>query len=168
MDLKVKTTSIFLLTDTPLNVLATHAFAEQSIGRIVQNLTPFDQTKSLPRYTIFIKREEDLYSFVMQVPELAWEMLEYAEEPLELVYPQRKYQPPFNDENFISIRLVKEDKLSQLVHKFGPLITFPLKKEAPYPDLPIDEEIHCGDKKNQYQHVKTMRLFDDGSFTFLR
>ncbi|WPP51525.1 hypothetical protein [Catalinimonas niigatensis] len=166
--MKVKTTAIFLLTNTPQQILATHAFAEQSITRIVQYLKPSTEFTGLPRYTIFIKHEEDLHAFVKQIPELAWEMLEYAEEPLELVYPQKKYSPPFEDDNFISIRLVKQNKLNQLVHKFGPLITFPLEPSASYPDLPIDEEINCGDKKSPYHSVKTMKLFDDGSFTFLR
>jgi hypothetical protein len=165
--LKINATTIFLLTHTPLKVLATHAFAHESILRIVEYLK-FPKNDPLPPYTIWIKREEDLHAFVRQVPELAWEMLEYAEEPLELIYPQKKYTPPFEDENFISIRLVRQDKLQQIVQKYGPLITFPLEQDASYPDLPKDEEIHCGDKKSTHHRVKTMKLFEDGSFTFLR
>lgn len=165
--MKVKTNTIFLLTHTPLKVVATHAFAQESIMRIVEHLK-FQNDDPLPHYTIMIRREEDLHTFVRQVPELAWEMLEYAEKPLELIYPHKKYIPPFEDQSFISIRLVKQEKLQQIVQKYGPLITFPLEPGASYPDLPIDEEINCSDKKSTYHRVKTMKLFEDGSFTFLR
>lgn len=148
--------------------MATHAFAEESIQHIVQHLKPSPTFEGLPRYTILIHREEDLHDFVQQIPELAWEMLEYAEEPLELIYPKKKYISPFDDATFISIRLVRQDKLMQLIRKFGPLITFPIAAEDAYPNLPVDEEIDCSDKKSPYRTVKTMKLFEDGSFTFLR
>lgn len=166
--LKVKSNAILLLTNTPLNVIATHAFAKENIDTIVQNLNIHNDSP-LPSYTILINQEEDLHHFVSHIPELAWEMLEYAEEPLELVYPKKKYQSPLDtQESFISIRVVKSKTISQLVKKHGPLITFSvdfLKKEN---TLSIDEEINCNEKNSPYQKVKTMKLFEDGSFTFLR
>lgn len=165
--MKTKTNAIFLLTHTPFNLLATYAFAHESISQIVQHIK-FNE-KPFPKYTILIHREEDIHAFVRQVPELAWEMMEYAEEPLELLYPQKKYIPPFEDDTFISVRLVRQEKLIQVVRKFGPLISFPVEQDASYADsLLINEEINCSDKKNQYTSVKTMKLYEDGSFTFLR
>lgn len=166
--MKVKSNAILLLNNTPLNVIATHAFAKENIDRIVQNLNIHNDSPH-PSYTILINQEEDLHRFVSHIPDLAWEMLEYAEEPLELVYPKKKYQSSLDtQDNFISIRVVKSRNLSQVVKKNGPLITFSvdlLKKDN---SLPIDEEINCNEKNSPYQKVKTMKLFEDGSFTFLR
>ncbi|MEK6478882.1 hypothetical protein WJR50_15150 [Catalinimonas sp. 4WD22] len=166
--MKVKSNAILLLTNTPLNVIATHAFAKENIDKVVQNLKNHHNSP-LPYHTILINQEEDLHHFVSHIPDLAWEMLEYAEEPLELVYPKKKYQSPLDaQDNFISIRVVKSRNLSQIVKKYGPLITFLANLLKEDNSLPIDEEINCSEKNSPYQKVKTMKLFEDGSFTFLR
>ncbi|MDF9796901.1 L-threonylcarbamoyladenylate synthase [Catalinimonas alkaloidigena] len=165
--MKVKSTALLLLRNTPLDVIATHAFANDSIDTIIQNLN-IDNNSTLPHYTILISREEDLHSFVTNIPELAWEMLEYAEEPLELLYPKKKYQNALDRDEFISIRVVKSPKLKQVVQQYGPLITISadlLKRDN---SLTINKEINCSEKNNPYNQVKTMKLFSDGSFTFLR
>ncbi len=155
------------MTNTPINVIATHPFATESITRIIQH-TRSNKENPLPAYTILIHREEDLHHFVQNIPDLAWEMLEYAEEPLELVFPKKKYKSPFEDDDSICLRLVRQGKLSQLIRKYGALITFPVVVKAALPVSLIDEEINCTDPQNQYKYVKTMKLFEDGTFTFLR
>lgn len=164
--MKVKSTSIFLLSHSPEKLIATNAYAKESIQQILDNLKP-EAAKHTPAFTIFINQEGDLYHFTSTIPELAWEMLEYAQEPLNILYPKSKYNISLSQENYISVRLVNTDKLTQLVRKNGVLITFPyhlLKKEH---NLKIDEEINCQEKNSSYTSVKTMKLFEDDSFTFL-
>lgn len=166
---KVKSTSIFLLSNTPENVVATHAFARESILTIMDHMIPASANPATS-YSIWISREEDLHDFVFHIPDLAWEMLEYAEEPLEILYPKRKYNPTSasDTQSHISVRLVKGEKLIHFVKKNGPLISFPLSVLDNQLSTVVDEEYDLRDKGNNYSVVKSMKLFEDGSFTFLR
>ncbi|WKN30611.1 hypothetical protein PZB74_16740 [Porifericola rhodea] len=163
--MKTKTTSVFLLKNTPETLIGTHVYAKDTIERIRANAGASNDES--PNYSILIYREEDIHYFVSQVPELAWEMIEYAEEPLELLLPHKKYQTPFDESSFISIRLVKEEKLKQFVRKNGPIIAFRAAKNFSE-DALIDETVDCREKDSKYTVVKVMKLFEDGSFTFLR
>lgn len=167
--MKVKSTSIFLLSNTPENVVATHAFARESILTIMDHVKPASANQAVP-YSIWISREEDLHDFVFHVPDLAWEMLEYAEEPLEILYPKRKYKPlsAADTQSHISVRMVKGEKLINFVKKNGPLISFPLSLLDDQLSTVADGEYDLRDKGNNYSVVKRMKLFEDGSFTFLR
>lgn len=165
--MKPKSPKIFLLTNTPENVLATHALSHDSIERIVQNI-PKATDPTLPLYSVWVSREEDLHDFVYQVPDLAWEMLEYAEEPLEIIYPRRKFVSPQNEttEDPISIRLVRGRQLEAFVRRHGPLLTFrAVNKQT---ESIIDETHDLREKDAPYDKVKSMKLFADGSFTFVR
>lgn len=164
--MKRKGTEIFLLKNTPEDVLATHALAQDSIQAINAALKPAE-TK-LPRYTIWISQEEDLHDFIYQIPDLAWEMLEYAEEPLEILYPRRKYFTSLEEapQDHISIRLVKASKLVNFVRKNGPLVCFRIED---YAHTKIAHKVlELNNTEQPYRRVKSMKLFEDASFTFVR
>jgi len=166
--LKRKSDHIFLLENTPEKVLATHALAEESIRKIAESEYLVAKT-GIPPYCVWISREEELHDFVYQIPDLAWDMLEYAEEPLEILYPQRKYISPLQEsaETHISIRLVRGKKLADFVRRHGPLLAFPMIEQHDQVNW-IDETHDLREKEKAYDRVKTMKLNRDNSFTFVR
>lgn len=154
-----------MLKNTPEDTLATHALAHDTIQSINEAVVPLDN--SLPRYTVWVSREDDLHDFVYHIPDLAWEMLEYAKEPLEILYPQRKYSPLSEaPEDYISIRLVKAPKLVSFVNKNGPLICF--RTETHVNTKTATQVLELDKKDMPYSRVKSMKLFEDSSFTFVR
>jgi len=166
--LKSKGKHIFLLENTPITVLATHALAKDSILKIA-SCECIANEPGLPPYAVWISREEDLHDFVYQIPDLAWDMMEYAEEPLEILYPQRKYVSPLQEaaQEPISIRLVRGKKLETFVRQHGPLLTFPVQIIETQPAC-VDEQHDLREKEQTHKRVKSMKLFSDGSFTFVR
>ncbi len=157
-----------MLENTPELVICTHARALDSIRKISQ-YEGLEKTDTLPPYTVWISREEDLHDFVYQIPDLAWEMLEYAEEPLEILYPQRKYISPLQEsqQEPINIRLVQGARLQAFVRKHGPLLSFTLQNSGNLTDW-VNEKHDLREKGQNYERVKSMKLFGDGSFTFVR
>ena len=166
--MKKKSNTIFLLENPPESVICTHARAVDSIHSISQ-YEGLEKTDTFPFYTVWVSREEDLHDFVYQVPDLAWEMLEYAEEPLEILYPQRKYISPLQEsqQEPISIRLVRGSRLNAFVRKHGPLLTFTIQNSDDLPEW-VNEKHDLHEKGQNYERVKSMKLFGDGSFTFVR
>ncbi len=165
--MKLKSNKIFLLKNTPEDVLATHALASESFQKIADAALPTSKPE-LPFYTVWISREEELHDFLYQIPDLAWEMLEYAEEPLEMIYPHRKFSSPRNEsaQQPIAIRLVKGRKLQGFVRRHGPLLAF---RSVTKQNHDIADETHdLQEKESAYSSVKSMKLFADGSFTFIR
>lgn len=157
-----------MLDNTPESVICTHARAEESIRRILQ-YKGLEKTDALPPYTVWVSREEDLHDFIYQIPDLAWEMLEYAEEPLEILYPQRKYISPLQESQKepINIRLVRGAILQAFVRKHGPLLSFTIQNSDDLPEW-VNERHDLREKGQNYERVKSMKLFGDGSFTFVR
>lgn len=160
--------SKFLLQHTPEAVLAVHTRDEAAIGALLSPVLP--DTENLPLFTLFIAQSQQLHDYVQVIPALAWELLEYAVEPLEIVYPQKKAQYlPWWDTPEICIRWVKQPKLEQWVRKHGPFLTVRASLFA--------QKIAQNDwniktvnlqEKEPYQRVKTIQLKEDDTFTFLR
>lgn len=122
----------------------------------------------LPVYRVLIPTAEQLHDYVQRVPPLAWELLEYAQEPLEIIYPQRKYKFRQKDEpTEICVRWVKHPKLLRFLQKEGPqwaVRALPTFKSAP----PAFRTTDCYDRHYPYQKVKTVAIAVDDTFTFLR
>ena len=162
--MKSKSNKIYLLEGTPEDVYATHVFAFDNIKRIIKP----DKQNLIPSFIIWISREEDLHSFTYQIPVLAWELIEYADEPLNLVYPHSKYDPLREKPSQpIGIRLVKDGLLHDFIKKHGPLFTTP-KHQSKSIELLDNSCVKFKGIIPHYERVKTMKLFSDGSFTFLR
>lgn len=166
--MKRKSDDIFLLDNTPERVLATHALAHESILKIAGSKY-LARTSGIPPYTVWLSREEELHDFVYQIPDLAWDMLEYAEEPLEILYPRRKFISPMQEsaDTHISIRLVRGKKLEAFVRRHGPLLSFRVQDLDTPPDW-VKEQHDLRDKERKHKNVKSMKLFTDHSFTFIR
>ena len=164
--MKVKSQDIFYLTNTPEKILATHVLAHESIGQMSD--LGVNKISERPPYTIWISREEDIHDFLYQIPDLAWDMMEYAEEPLDIIYPKRKFISILkeNNEQPIAIRLVKQRKLVDFVKKHGPLACFSISDNPPT-EL-TQRTYDMSDPQVKYRQLKSMKLFADGSFTFVR
>lgn len=73
---------------------------------------------------ILVERIEQLRDYVVQVPDLAWDIVEFAENPLTAIYPKGKnvsgnLLPP---EGTIAIRVVKDEFCKAVIRKFGKAI----------------------------------------------
>ena len=123
---------------------------------------------SLPTYRVFIAYTDQLHHFVRQIPALAWELLEYAQEPLEIIYPTKKDGLQHEDHpSGICVRWVNQPKLLAHVKKTGPLWTIPASMVSP-PTTDQYTVVDCYDKKYPYHQVKTVAIALDGTFSFLR
>ena len=69
---------------------------------------------------ILISKIEQLSEYILEVPELAWNLVEFAEKPLTVIYPKGKNLPAnlMGEDGSIAIRLVKDEFCKGLVHKF--------------------------------------------------
>ena len=156
--------STFLLKDTPEDLWAIsvkHPTAQEQ-------LIPLSASSDgLPTLRILIAYADQLHTYVRQVPSLAWELLEHAQEPLEIVYPERKL-PVYDIQDIpgICVRWVKHPKLATFLQKRGPMwaVRAPSLSKAPPPFSTVD----CYHTEYPYQRVKTVAIQADNTFSFLR
>ena len=157
--------TLFWLTNTPEELLA-GSVREPSVPEVLAPLSK--KSEVIPTHRVLIAHLDQLHDFVQHVPPLAWELLEYASEPLEIVYPERKPKLIRADQpSSICVRWVRQPQLLRLVQKEGPLwAVYPLATNAA--DSPPWKKIDCFSKKYPYQRVRTVELFADDTFRFLR
>lgn len=69
---------------------------------------------------LLISKIEQLNEYVEQVPEIAWDLVDFAEDPLTVVYPKGKNVSPhlLGPEGSIAIRLVKDEFCKGLVYRY--------------------------------------------------
>jgi L-threonylcarbamoyladenylate synthase len=89
---------------------------EKAIEKIFQ-LKQRPDNKAL---IVLISKIEQLSEYVLEVPEIAWNLVEFAEKPLTVIYPKGKNLPAnlMGEDGSIAIRLVKDEFCKGLVHKF--------------------------------------------------
>lgn len=156
-----------LLKNTPEDVLLI-PFSDVSTWQ--ELLLKINNPSNYPAYTVWITQIEQIHQFVRQVPDLAWELMDYATEPLSIIYNNakpltREAEPP----NEICIRLIVQPKILQLLSVKHPWISIRLT------DLPnsfstkawASKELDLKDKNVLLQRLKIMRVFDNGRFAFL-
>ena len=107
--------TILYLSDTTW-VLGCDARNEKAVEKLLL-LKQLPENKQL---TILISKIEQLSEYVLEVPELAWNLVEFAEKPLTVIYPKGKNLPSnlMGKDGSIAIRLVKDEFCKGLVHKF--------------------------------------------------
>lgn len=75
---------------------------------------------------ILVCDDKMLNRYVKEVPEVAWDLLEAAEEPLTIIYPDARMlaDSVIAADGSVGIRIVKDDFCKTLIHKFGkPLVS---------------------------------------------
>jgi L-threonylcarbamoyladenylate synthase len=89
---------------------------EQAIDKILE-LKNRPSTKGL---IVLISKIEQLSEYVEQVPDLAWDLVEFAEDPLTIIYPKGKNVSPslLGTDGSIAIRLVKDEFCKGLIYRY--------------------------------------------------
>ena len=88
--------------------------------KAVEKIFSLRQRSDSKAFIILITKIEQLSEYVLEVPELAWNLVEFAEKPLTVIYPKGKNLPAnlMGEDGSIAIRLVKDEFCKGLVHKF--------------------------------------------------
>ncbi len=96
---------------------ATNKDAIEKIRKI--KIRPDDKS-----FILLISDINQLNIYVEKVPDIVWDLVEFAEKPLTVIYPKGKNLPPeaLANDGSIAIRLVKEPNCRQLIYKFGKAI----------------------------------------------
>ncbi len=132
---------------------------------------------------ILISKIEQLSEYVLEVPDLAWNLVEFAEKSLTVIYPKGKNLPSnlMGKDGSIAIRLVKDEFCKGLVHKFERAVVstsanfsgqpYPLKFEDISPEIinTVDYILKnpSGENKNP-QPSQIVKLGLDFGFEFIR
>lgn len=155
---------------------ATNTEAVQKIYRLKQR----DEAKSM---IILLDTENKLESYVSDVNPLAYELIEYAENPLTLVMPGAKNVSPalIAADGSIAIRVTGNQFCQQLIQRLRkPLVSTSANisgKPSPQYFSQIDQDIIDGvdyvvDIDQHSKEIKNpstiMKLAPDGTFEFLR
>ena len=155
---------------------ATNTDAVQKIYRLKQR----DEAKSM---IILLDNDNKLQSYVAEVPDVAYDLIEFAENPLTLVMPGAKNISPalINKDGSIAIRIVKNDFCEQLIQRLRkPLVSTSANisgKASPQYFSQVDQEIIDGvdyvvDIDQHSMEIKNpstiMRLEPGGKFEFIR
>lgn len=98
---------------------ATNNDAVQKIFRIKQR----QDEKSM---LVLLDHEDHLETYVEEIPEIAWNIIEVADKPLTIIYPKaiNLAQGVIAPDGSVGIRIVKEEFCSRLIRKLGkPLVS---------------------------------------------
>jgi L-threonylcarbamoyladenylate synthase len=88
--------------------------------KAVQKIISLKQLPENQGLVILISKIEQLSEYVLEIPEIAWNLVEFAEKPTTIIYPKGKNLPAnlLGKDGSIAIRLVKDEFCKGLVHKF--------------------------------------------------
>lgn len=131
---------------------------------------------------ILVESEKRLQDLV-EVPEMAWEIMDLSEKPVTIIYDNPKGLPKeiLADDGSIGIRLIKDDYLKKLIGKLNkPLVSTSAnlsgdKSPLKFSDInqeiinsvdAVAEENH--EKISEYSGSSVIRLWKDGRVKVLR
>jgi len=155
---------------------ATNTDAIQKIYRLKQR----DEAKSM---IILLDTENKLESYISEVNPLAYDLIEYAENPLTLIMPGAKNLSTaiISSDGSVGIRIAKHPFCEQLIQRLRkPLVSTSANlsgKASPQYFSQIDDDIINGvdyvvDIDQHDKEIKTpstiMKLAPDGRFEFIR
>ncbi|MDN5287442.1 MAG: L-threonylcarbamoyladenylate synthase [Mucilaginibacter sp.] len=155
---------------------ATNTEAVQKIYRLKQR----DEAKSM---IILVDTENKLESYISEVNPLAYDLIEYAENPLTLIMPGAKNISPalIAADGSVGIRVTSHDFCKQVIQRLRkPLVSTSANisgKPSPQYFSQIDQDIIDGvdyvvDIDQHSKEIKNpstiMKLAPDGRFEFIR
>ena len=138
-----------------------------------------EKTKSM---IILVESEKRLQDLV-DVPEMAWEIMDLSEKPVTIIYDSPKGLPKelLAEDGSIGIRLVKNDFLKKLISKLNkPLVSTSANfsgEKSPMKFLDISQEIvdavdfvveENQDKVSEYSGSSIIRVWSDGRVKVIR
>lgn len=150
----------------------------EAINRIFE-IKKREKNKSM---IILVENEKRLQDLV-EVPELAWEIMDLSEKPVTIIYDNPKGLPKeiLAEDGSIGIRLVKDNYLKKLIGKLNkPLVSTSAnlsgdKSPMKFSDIndeiinsvdAVAEENH--DKISEYSGSSIIRMWNDGRVKVLR
>lgn len=159
--------------------LGCDATNEQAVQKILalKNRPP---AKSL---IILLDNDNKLQSYVNEIPDVAYELIEYAENPLTIIFSNAKNLAPsvINADGSVGIRIVKHDFCTELVQRFRkPIVSTSANLSGqPSPRFydELDPEILSGvdyvvdfeqEKRTISKPSTIVKLGASGQFEFLR
>ena len=134
-------------------------------------------------FIIILDTDAKIQSYVTEVPDVAYDLIEYAENPLTLVFPDAKNlaKNVINQDGSVGIRIAKHDFCQQLVQRFRkPITSTSANVSGAATPLLFDEisqEIkdavdHIVDWEQDHSMPKKpstiMKLAPGGQFSFIR
>ncbi|MVN20991.1 L-threonylcarbamoyladenylate synthase [Mucilaginibacter arboris] len=146
----------------------------------IYDLKQREESKSM---IILLDNDNKLLSYVREVPDIAYDLIEFAENPLTLILSGAKNISPalINADGSVGIRIVKHPFCEQLIQRLRkPLVSTSANisgKASPKNFMDIDAEILEGVdyvvnlEQHELQEKKPstiMKLEPDGRFTFIR
>jgi L-threonylcarbamoyladenylate synthase len=111
---------------------------------------------------LLLDNESRLLSYVKEVPEQAWSLIEFAEKPLTIIYDDARNLPAdiIADDGSIGIRITKDDFCKNLIGLFRkPIVSTSANisgEKSPATFAEISEEI-----KNSVDHIVKWRQNDN-------
>ena len=155
---------------------ATNPDAVNKIYKIKQR----DLGKAL---VILVESIDDLAIYADKIPEVAWDIVEYAEKPLTVVYEKSKNlaNNVCAEDGSIAIRVVKDEFCKKLIHRLGrPIVATSANisgKESPKSYSTISPTIiasvdhivdHRQEDKIDLPASQIMKLNEDGTIKIIR
>ncbi len=175
----LKTGGIILYPTDTVWGLGCDATNAEAVAKIFA-LKNREDTKSL---IILLDTENKLQSYISEVPDIAYDLIEYTEKPLTIIYSGAKNlaKKLINQDGSVGIRIPKHEFCQQLIQRFRkPIVSTSANISGePTPtnfsemsqaiidgvDYVVDLEQESTEKK---QPSTIMKLEADGKFIFIR
>ena len=132
---------------------------------------------------ILLDTDTKLQSYVTEIPDVAYDLIEYAENPLTIIFSGAKNlaKNVINTDGSVGIRVVKHDFCEQLIRQFRKPITSTSANISGEPTPPFFDEI-SDEIKNAVDYIvdweqdlkvnkkpsTIMKLAPGGQFSFIR
>lgn len=175
----IKAGGIILYPTDTIWGLGCDATNETAVEKIIK-LKGRAESKSL---IILLENENRLESYVSEVPEIAYDLIEYAENPLTIVFSGAKNLAGnvINHDQTVGVRIIKHPFCQQLLQRLRkPIVSTSANlsgKNSPKNFNEISEEIIHGvdyvvnfgqDDLSEKKPSTIMKLEADGRFSFIR
>lgn len=122
---------------------------------------------------ILIADIAQLYNYVAEIPEIAWDIIDFAEKPLEVIFDKGKNVAPFllGSDGSIKIRLVKSGGLHKMAFNFNKalfLLIIPQDDQIKGLFSSIDHVLHLDPREVSFLGGRTLKLGKNGEIKFLK
>jgi len=99
---------------------------DATLSNAVDKIIEIKKITSKKGFIVLLDNENKLQSYVSQVPEIAYNLIEYTEKPLTIIYSGAKNLAPnvIAPDGSVGIRIVKHNFCQQLIQQFRkPLVS---------------------------------------------
>lgn len=127
---------------------------------------------SLQNFCILIADISQLYNYVVRIPEIAWDIVDFEEKALIIKYPKGKNLPPslLADGQGVKVMLLKNHPLEKPLYNYGKgvFFTYNLSSEIAEQNLThFDYVLNLDNSQFNLFTPKTIQLALNGEIKFL-